>query len=117
MKAYKLVRLGKDGNCYPLFINKKQPFTFGKEMIAEYHPTPGFAGRMGFHCCFFPYAPHLKEELKSGEKRAWIELEVSDYSTYDRPESQGGAWILANKVVPLRVIPMEEAHKLAAERQ
>ena len=40
MKAYKLVRLGKDGNCYPLFINKKQPFTFGKEMIAEYHPTP-----------------------------------------------------------------------------
>ena len=84
-------------------------------MTANSYPTPGFAVRNGFHCCFKPLAPHLKEELASGEKRVWIELEVDDYTTYDRPESQGGAWILANKIVPLRIVPMEEAHKLAKE--
>ena len=115
MKAYKLVRLGKDGNCYPLFINKKEAFRFGEEMTANSYPTPGFAVRNGLQCCFKPLAPHLKEELASGEKRVWIELEVDDYTTYDRPESQGGAWILANKIVPLRIVPMEEAHKLAKE--
>lgn len=113
MKAYKLVRLGKDGNCYPLFINKKEAFRFGEEMIAGYYPTPGFAGRKGFHCCFKPLAPHLKERLANGEQRVWIELEVFDFEKYDRPESQGGAWILAERIIPKRVISFEEAHKLA----
>lgn len=98
MKAYKLVKMGRDGNIYPLFINKKEPFKLNEWMQAECFKTKGFAIRKGFHCCFTPYAPHLKEQLASGERRVWVECEVEDFTTYNRPESQGGRWVLANKI-------------------
>ena len=68
MKAYKLVRKLKDGNCYPLFIDKNRQFFFEEERIAECHITPGFAPRTGFHVCIQPVAPHLKEKLSNGEQ-------------------------------------------------
>ena len=104
MKAYKLLRLGKDGNLYPLFINKKSSTPFDIWMQAECHPTKGFAVRQGWHCCFAPVAPHLKTSLASGEKRVWCEVEVEDFEKYDRPESQGGAWILAQRMKLVRVM-------------
>ena len=107
MKAYKLVRI-KDGKLYPLFINKKEQFKIGKQMIAECYPTNGFAVRKGFHCCFIPYAPHLKEKLSNGEIRVWIECEVEDWQSYDRPESQGGSWILAQKMKVNRILTSVE---------
>lgn len=110
--AYKLMRLGKDGNVYPLFIDKKKSTKFGVVLPAECHPTKGFAVRKGWHCCFTPYAPHLKEELANGEKRVWVEVKVDDYTTYNRPESQGGAWILANKMIAVRTITMAEAKRI-----
>ena len=116
MKAYKLVRKLKDGKLYPLFINKKVPTPIGVWLPAECHPTKGYAVRQGWHCCFTPYAPHLSMKLSSGEQRVWIEAEIEDYSTYDRPESQGGAWILAQKIKILREISEEEAEKIRAKR-
>ena len=104
MNAYKLVRLGKDGNIYPLFIGKKTPFKMNEWMVSECIPTKGFAVRQGFHCCFEMNAPHLKKVLKSGERRVWIRCKVADYTTYDRPESQGGAWILADKMKVVEII-------------
>lgn len=112
MKAYKLVRKAKDGNLYPLFIDKTRPYVIGEPRAAEYVPTKGFAPRYGFHCCFIPLAPHLKTELASGQKRVWIECEVDDFKTYDRPESQGGKWILANKLTVLRELDMREVGEL-----
>lgn len=91
MKAYKVLRKLKDGNLYPLFINKKQSTPFGVWMQAECYPTKGFAIRQGWHCCYKPYAPHLSMELANGEKRVWVECEVEDCQSYNRPESQGGA--------------------------
>lgn len=117
MKAYKLVRKANDGNLYPLFIDKKRPYIIGEHRIAEYHPTKGFAPRFGFHCCFIPLAPHLKTELASGQKRVWIECEVEDYETYDRPESQGGAWILANHLTVTRELTMDEVAEILATRK
>ncbi len=38
-------------------------------------------------------APHLSER-----GRVWVEVEVDDYELYDRPESQGGTWVLAQKM-------------------
>ena len=114
MKAYKLMRMKKDGKVYPLFIDKTTPTKFGEWLPAECHPTKGFAIRQGWHCCFTPYAPHLKENLSSGEQRVWVEVEVEDYTTYDRPESQGGAWILANRMKAIRIITMEEAAAIRA---
>lgn len=104
MKAYKLLRRKKDGRLYPLFINKKVATPIGEWMQAECHPTKGFAVRCGWHCCFQMLAPHLKKKLASGEERVWVECEVEDYETYDRPECQGGAWILAQRMKIVGVI-------------
>ena len=108
MRAYKLVRQLKDGNLYPLFIDKKTPVEFGVWRKAECFPTKGFAVRKGWHCCFLPIAPHLSRQLANGEKRVWVECDVDDYVTYDRPESQGGTWILAQWIRVNRIISDEE---------
>ena len=98
MIAYKLLRRKNDGLLYPLFINKQIPTPIGVWMNAECHPTKGFAIRQGWHCCFQMRAPHLKMELSTGGKRVWVECEVEDFTTYKRPESQGGTWVLAQRM-------------------
>lgn len=98
MKAYKLLRLKKDGKLYPLFIHKTHSTPIGIWMNAQCYPTKGFAVRKGWHCCFKPLAPHLKKILSNGEQRVWVECEVEGWESYDRPESQGGAWILADRM-------------------
>ena len=123
MKVYKLVRMHKDGNCYPLFIDAKQPFTFNQKMHCKYVPTKGFAPRSvddnqtgGWHCCFQPVAPHLSETLKTGEERVWIECEAEGKTkTYKRPFKQGGEWILVETITPLRIVPWPEVRKMQAE--
>lgn len=115
MKAYKLLRRLKDGKLYPLFINKTNPTPIGVWMEAECIPTPGFAVRKGWHCCFTPNAPHLKMRLASGEQRVWVECEVEDFESYDRPESQGGAWILAQHMKIVRELTIDEANKIKEE--
>lgn len=116
MEVFKKVRILKDGNAYPLFIDKRKPFEFGEWMRAEYHPTKGFAPRSlgkdddgneigGWHCCYKPVAPHIADELKSGEKRIWMRCEAKGIiKKYDRPESQGGAWLLAEWLRPVELI-------------
>ena len=114
MIVYKKVRILKDGNCYPLFIDKTKPFTFGEWMHCEFHPTKGFAPRTiegtetpigGWHCCFEPIAPHIADKLSSGEERVWMECEAKGaMQKYNRPESQGGAWLLAEYIRPIRLI-------------
>ena len=103
MIAYKLVRLKKDGAIGSLFIERKDNLPLNTWLEAEEHPTKGFAVRKGWHCTFKTNAPHLKKWLANGEERVWVKCEVEDYYTYDRPESQGGAWILANKMRILEV--------------
>ena len=110
--AYKLMRQLKDGTVHPLFINKKEATRFGEVLHAECYPTKGFAIRKGWHCCFTPLAPHLKEKLSNGEQRVWVEVLVRNYTTYDRPESQGGAWILANEMIAKRVLDDAEVKEI-----
>jgi hypothetical protein len=93
MIAYKLVRKMKDGSYAPLFINKKSRIPVGEWLDAEEHKTKGFAVRKGWHCTLKPYAPHLSEK-----GRVWVEVEIDDTELYDRPESQGGTWVLAQKM-------------------
>ena len=108
MKAYKLMRLRKDGSLGSLFIDRKAVIPIGEWLEAECIPTNGFAIRKGYHCTFKMNAPHLKMKLANGEQRVWVECLVEDYETYDRPESQGNTWILANKMKVVRVINNEE---------
>lgn len=115
MKAYKMVRKLSDGKLYPLFITKTIPTPMGIWLEAECHPTKGFAIRKGWHCCFKPIAPHLKERLANGEQRVWVEVEVEDFTTYKRPESQGNDWILAQRMKIVREIPYEEIREIWKE--
>jgi hypothetical protein len=120
MIVYKKVRVLKDGNYYPLFIDKTKPFEFGEWMKAGFHPTKGFAPRSlgndadgneigGWHCCYKPIAPPIADELKSGEKRIWMKCEAKgEMKKYDRPESQGGAWLLVEWLKPLEIMRESE---------
>jgi hypothetical protein len=83
----------KDSSIAPLFINKKMRMPFGQWMEAEFHPTKGYAPRKGWHCTLEPHAPHL-----SMKDRYWVKVEVEDYELYQRPESQGGTWVLAQRM-------------------
>lgn len=98
MKAYKLVRLLKDGSLSPLFINRRSRLSVGTWMDAEAHRTKGFAFRKGWHCTLTPNAPHL-----SSRGRVWVEVEVDDVELYNRPESQGGTWVLAQRMRIVKV--------------
>ena len=111
MKAYKLLRV-KNGKLYPLFIHRKFETPMNIWMQAECYPTKGFAVRKGWHCCFRPYAPHLNMVLSNGEQRVWTECEIQEWNTYNRPESQGGAWILAKKIKIIRTLQMEEVEEI-----
>lgn len=99
MIAYKLIRKLKDGSLSPLFINKRSRIPLREWLTAEPHPTKGFAFRKGWHCTLKPIAPHL-----STKNRIWIEVEIDDFEYYNRPESQGGTWVLAQKIFVIREI-------------
>lgn len=101
MIVYKLVKQRKDGSIGPLFLNARQRIPFGEWLDAEAHQRKGFAFRPGWHCTLTPEAPHLSEK-----GRVWAKCEVADFETYDRPESQGGTWVLANRI---RFIELLEA--------
>lgn len=98
MRAYKLFRVDKDGDLRSLFIDKRRKLPLNEWMDAEEIPTKGFFVRGGWHCCFKPEAPHLSIHPKNGMKRVWREVEIEDYSEIQKPESQGGKWILANRI-------------------
>lgn len=99
MEAYKLFRQLKNGEIAPLFINKKQRLQENVWYNAESHPMKGFAVRPGWHVTLIPEAPHL-----SNKGRVWKKVEVEDYIEFKRPKSQGGTWLLANK---MRILPDE----------
>ena len=104
MVAYKLVRKMKDGSLAPLFINQRSRFPLNEWLKAEGHKKKGFAYRKGFHCTLRPEAPHLTEK-----KRAWVQVEIRDFEMYNRPESQGGMWVLAQEMKVVKEITFEEA--------
>lgn len=97
--AYKLVRKLNNDELSPLFINKKFRFPVGIWLDAESHPTNGFQYRKGWHCTLKPNAPHL-----STKNRIWVEVEIEDFEYYNRPESQGGTWVLAQKMKIIKEI-------------
>lgn len=43
-------------------------------------------------------------KLKSGEQRIWAKVEIEDYQAINRPESQGGTWVLANKMRVIEIL-------------
>lgn len=93
MKVYKLFRQLKSGEITSLFINKTRRLPIGEWMEAECFETKGYKVRPYWHCTVHPEAPHL-----TTKGRVWREVEIEDYIEFDRPEHQGGKWLLANKI-------------------
>ena len=92
-RAYKLVRLMKDGSLASLFIGKTNRLPRGEWLDAECIPTKGFAIRPGWHCTHKPNAPHL-----SMVGRKWVRVTIQEYDIIRRPKSQGGTWFIAQRM-------------------
>jgi len=101
--VYKLFRKRKDGTLGPLFINARLRIELGKWMMAEDHPTKGYAHRPGWHATLAPMAPHLSEK-----GRVWCECQAYNCKKFDRPQSQGGTWVLAQFLRVVREMTPEE---------
>ena len=91
--GYKLLRVRKDGSLGPLFINRRQRIPTGEWLQAGAHPTKGYAFRPGWHATLLPVAPHL-----STKGRVWCRVTLRGVTRYNRPESQGGTWLLAQEM-------------------
>ena len=96
-RAFKLLRLRRDDTLGPLFINRKQVIPLNVWLEAEDHPTKGYARRPGWHVAPRPHAPHL-----STKGRVWCEVAIEDFTTFPRPASQGGAWLIAKRMRVLK---------------
>ena len=107
MIAYKLLRVRKDGTTGPLFINQRQRIPIGKWLIAEDHPTKGYAHRPGWHCTLKPFAPHL-----TMRGRTWYEVVIKNFVEHLRPKNQGGLWFLAQNMKLLRQLNEQEVDKI-----
>jgi hypothetical protein len=101
--GFKMFRQRPDGTLGPLFINRRQAIEINEFLPAEDHKTKGYAHRPGWHATLKPEAPHLKLDAKSG-KRVWARVALRDITRYDRPESQGGTWLLAKELMVLEVL-------------
>ena len=101
--GYKLFHQRSDGTLGPLFINRRQVIGMNEFLPAEDHPTKGYAHRPGWHATLEPVAPHLKVNAKSG-KRVWARVAMRGITKFNRPQSQGGTWVLAKELMVLEVI-------------
>lgn len=99
MIGYKLIRQRRDGSLGPLFINCRQRIPVNQWLKAKCIPTKGFAVRPGWHCTLKPIAPHL-----STKGRVWCKVEMEGCQLYNRPERQGGTWVLAKRMRVLEVL-------------
>lgn len=102
MRAFKLLKKRKDGSLGPLFINARQRIVPGVWMGAESHPTKGFAVRPGWHATTRMHAPHL-----SKKNRVWCKVLVTGCEKINRPESQGGTWLLARRMKVVCEMPCQ----------
>lgn len=91
MKAYKLLRVKKDGKLYPLFVDTNTPTPIGEWLEAKcgerkyngkVKSTLGdLCFRPGFHLSDLSYAPHIGRKGDSGEiefmneNHVWCECE------------------------------------------
>ena len=94
MIGYKLFEMDKDGNLFPLFIDKKKQVPIGEWVHAEFTPAKSFAPRGGWHIgADVPDAPWLKgydgsdygvyRSRFSKGKRVWCEVEYNSSHNYD----------------------------------
>jgi len=111
MRAFKLLKLRKNGTLGPLFINRRQVVPVGEWLKAEDHPTKGYAHRPGWHACSRICAPHL-----TMKGRVWCEVEMEDVAKLVRPKSQGAEWFIAERMRVLRTLVFKHENRFDKEK-
>ena len=138
---YKLFEMDTNGNLYPLFIDKKTAYPIGEWILAENHPTKGFAKRPGIHTgeiCSAPWLMSADGTYKSQRgkkfKRVWCEVEyctdidyteevlklpkkcftdrLPDNGFYNFRESGNRLWIIADRIKINRVLTEDERQQI-----
>ena len=51
---------------------------------------------------------HLLPPHLSTKERVWIEVDIEEFEYYERPESQGGKWVLANLMLVVKELTFDE---------
>ena len=97
--GFKLFNRRKNGTLGPLFINRRQVIQCGEWMDALCIPTKGYFVRPGWHACKEQSAPHL-----STKGRVWARVALQDITEHIRPQSQGGVWFTANRMMVMDII-------------
>ena len=100
MRAYKMLKLRRDGTLGPPFIHQALRIPLGVRLEAEDHKTAGYVHRPGWHCFAQPSAPHLAAR----PNRVWCEVEVEDYTEHHRPARYGGTMYLARYLTVVRIL-------------
>lgn len=106
MRAYKLLRLKKDGKLYPLFVNTQTSTPIGIWIDAEcgertsngkVKSTLGpLCFRPGFHLSTLPYASHIGRKGVNGEiefmneDHIWCECEYAANINYQPLVNENG---------------------------
>lgn len=125
MKAYKLLRIKKDGKLYPLYVNTETSTPIGKWIEAECGELKSngkvksklgdLAFRPGFHLSNLPYAPHIGRKGESGniefmnEDHVWCECEYItdvDYQSLVNENGRNKKGIVIPKNAYMKEIPV-----------
>lgn len=142
---YKLFEMDSQGNLYPLFIDKKTVYPIGEWILAENHPTKGFAKRPGIHAgeiCSAVWLMSVDGTYKSQRgkrwKRVWCEVECNTTMDYTdivaelpkkcfvdhipkngfykfRETGCNRIWIITDRIKITRIISEEERQQILKE--
>lgn len=92
--GYKLFDVRSDGSLQSLYVDRTRTLPEGRWLEAKDIKVQDRAYRPGWHACSEPKAPHLR---KAG--RVWKEVWLKGAKEHTRPDSQGGLWYTARKML------------------
>lgn len=95
--GWKLFRVRRDGSLGSLFIDVRRRLPEMEWLAAKSVPTRGYAVRVGWHIAERPNLPHLS---RKGRIMKQV-LFASRVERHERPESQGGVWWTATRMMIL----------------
>ncbi len=118
MKAYKIFKKTKSGVYRPAQVPIRSLSVKGYQKGIWYEaedaqPT-NLKNRVGFHATTKPTVPHIKI---IPDQVVWLEVEIEDFETIQRPESQGGTWYLARYLKIIKELTEEDRLQLITDEE
>ena len=113
MLMYKVMRVKSDGMLYSINVNRRKPYNIDEWVTAEYILTKHYHDKKGFYGFEKPDVTKYKYKLQRGERRVWVECEVSDYEiVYYAPDQVN--WVIAQKMKIIRALSKNDIADILA---